>query len=94
MLNKLKFTYNVRKIQRGNAQQVGGPKQEKIGKYCMHETNISLLMVVLMAVAVMITAAGCRREDTEPKTGGDTIIIGGNALTNQGPLDAGYEGIG
>jgi branched-chain amino acid transport system substrate-binding protein len=63
---------------------------------CMKRRIISLLMVVLMAVAVMITAAGCRREDTEPKTGGDTIIIGGAmSLTGiQGPLDApAIEGI-
>ena len=62
----------------------------------MKRRIISLLMVVLMAVAVMITAAGCRREDTEPKTGGDTIIIGGAmSLTGiQGPLDApAIEGI-
>ena len=74
-----------------------GPKQEKLGVgVCMKRRIISLLMVVLMAVAVMITAAGCRREDTEPKTGGDTIIIGGAmSLTGiQGPLDApAIEGI-
>ena len=62
----------------------------------MRRRIIYLLMAVLMIVAVMITASGCRREDGGQKTEGDTIIIGGAmSLTGiQGPLDApAIEGI-
>ncbi|HZK25337.1 MAG TPA: ABC transporter substrate-binding protein [Oscillospiraceae bacterium] len=56
----------------------------------MKRRIIFLLLVVLMAVGLMITATGCRREETGPKTDGDTIIIGGAmSMTGiQGPLDA------